>query len=200
MNRNYLFILLFVLFTACSKDVLDRTIFIPDEDDSNLPAYTEWGYNTFGAEYDRDYFLVSQKIVPCKIVYKSDSLQFLLSGIHIASNYYAPNYKTEMSLFFVFPVEKMRDYRDLLQLHKKEIDLATDCIVKMTVNKQETILTISKGKLHFKRAQLLSVDDKENRVILSGTFDLIFLENGWPVSISDGRFDLGITEKVFYAF
>jgi len=191
MKNRYLLILIFVLFTSCTKDVLDRTIFIPDEQDYNLPAYTEWGYNTFGAEYERDYFLVSNKIIPCKIVYKENIFQFTLSGVI--------RDKKEMTLFFIFPFEKMKDYRDLLQLHNTEIDLsADDCTVKILIGGEQRVLDITKGKLHFKRAQLLSVDDVENRVILSGTFYLNFLENDMPSFITNGRFDLGITDKIFY--
>jgi hypothetical protein len=39
---------------------------------------------------------------------------------------------------------------------------------------------------------------EENRIILSGTFELRFLKNGHPESISKGRFDMGITDKNFY--
>ena len=190
MKNRYLILALSILFFSCSKDVLDRTIFIPDEDDCNLPAYTEWGYNTFGAEYERDYFLASQQIIPCKIVYHNDQVHFLLSGIIREDR--------EMSLLFIFPAVQMRDYEDLIELHNIEIDLVRDsCVVKIIQNDVETILDIEAGKLYFKRAQLLSVDDMINRTILSGTFDLRFLKNGFPSTISDGRFDLGITKNVF---
>jgi hypothetical protein len=191
MKNKYLLLLLIVLLCSCAKDVLDRTIFIPDEEDYNLPAYTEWGYNTFGAEYERDYFLVSNKITPCKIVYKENYLQFSLSGTIRGGK--------EMSLLFIFPANKMNDYRDLLRLHKMNINLsANECIVKILYNKEETVLNVSEGELNFKRVQLLSVDDIENRVILSGTFYLHFLENELPSFITNGRFDLGITNKFFF--
>jgi len=193
MKKQYLFIFLFVLFTACSKDVLDRTVFIPDENDHNLPAYTEWGYNTFGAEYERDYFLVSNMITPCKIVYKDTLLQFSLSGTY-------QGYK-DMTLTFIFPVEKMCDYWDLMQLHKKNIELsAKDCTVKILRDNVESELNILEGELYFKRTQLLSVDDVMNRVILSGTFYLQFVENDIPSFITNGRFDLGITKNLYYKY
>ena len=193
MKKNCLILLITILFFSCSKNDLDRTIFIPDEEDYNLPAYTEWGYNTFGAEYERDYFLASNKIIPCKIVVKENQLQFLLSG-KIRNN-------QEMTLMFIFPSTEIKDYKELLQLHKTEIDLsAKSCIVKILQKGNEQILGVIKGKLFFKRVQVLSVDDQVNRVILSGTFELNFLQNNLPTSITNGRFDLGITENLFYAY
>jgi hypothetical protein len=171
---------------------MDRTIFIPDPNDPNLPEYSEWGYNTFGAEYERDYFLVSNKIIPCKILYKNNQLQFSLSGT-IRDN-------KEMTLSFVFPFEPIKDYTDLIKLHNKEIDLTDDeCIVKILLDGQETILDIlQNGNLYFKRVQLLSIDDVENRVILSGYFCFNFIKNEFPSFICNGRFDLGITDKLVF--
>ena len=187
-----LFAIFYFLSFACSTSELDRTIFIPDEDNPKLPAYSEWGYNSFGAEFERDYFLASQHIVPCKIMCENNQLRFSLNGtIRINS---------EMTLEFIFPVSQMRDYTDLAQLNDVVIDLATDdCTVKIWQGENETVLEILNGKLHFKRTQILYVDDNINRVILSGIFDLRFLERGYPTTISYGRFDLGINDKVFYS-
>ena len=193
MKKLGLFLLIGTLLFSCSKDVLDRTIFIPDENDNRLPAYTEWGYNTFGAKYERDYFLASNEIVPCKILYRGNLLQFSLTGTIRDSK--------EMTLSFIFPAPQMTDYKDLLQLHNFEIDLsALDCTVKMVQDSNETILDVFEGKLYFKRNQLLSVDDQVNRVILSGIFELYYLKNDFPTSISNGRFDLGITKNLFYSY
>ena len=182
----------YIMIFSCSEDSLDRTIFIPDEDDYRLPAYTEWGYNSFGAEYERDYFLASNKIVPCKIMYNNGELQFALQG--------TIRNKDEMMLLFIFPFTSISDYTDLVQLNDVEIDLSADngCIVKIIKDNVETMLDIIEGKLHFKRTQLLIVDEKVNRVILSGVFDLRFIGNLFPENISNGRFDLGITNSVFY--
>ncbi|MCL2246571.1 MAG: hypothetical protein FWC10_05600 [Lentimicrobiaceae bacterium] len=193
MRKICLFFFIIILLASCTREELDRTIFIPDEDDRNLPAYTEWGYNTFGAEYERDYFLASDKIVPCKILFKDNQLQFSLSGT-------IRDHK-EMTLSFIFSSPQMEDFKDLLQLHNKEIDLtANDCIVKILRDGNETILHVFEGKLHFKRVQLLSIEDQVNRVILSGIFDLTFMQNDFPAFIYKGRFDLGITTKLFYVY
>ena len=194
MKKVCLTLIISFLLVSCSKDPMDRTIFIPDEDDSNLPAYTEWGYNSFGAEYDREYFLASNKIVPCKITYKNNELQFLLSGT-------IKNDRTKMSLLFTFQSPEILDFKELTQLHDYKIDLADSnaSVTIMQDGKTDMTVDVTEGSLYFKRVQLLSIDDKANRVILSGLFDIRFIQSGFPVSISNGRFDVGITKDIFLA-
>jgi hypothetical protein len=186
---------LFVLFSACSD--MDRTIFIRDDNDSNLPAYTEWGYNSFGAKYERLYFLVHKSIIPCKITYQEETLHFSLTGVLCEDTYgdYDRFYPETMTLTVSFPAEPMYEYRDLLALHGRGIDLAdmSSCEVKIERTDQTNMtVTPIKGYLTFRRAQLLRIDEMENRVILSGSFDLQFLANDRPESITDGLFDVGI--------
>jgi len=193
------------LSSSCDSDrQMDRTIFIPDEEEPSLPAYTEWGYNSFGAKYDnRTYFLVSSNIVPCKILYKEGVLRFTLSGVLQAQNtsYYYGAEKEQITLSFSFPEENITQYSDLLKFNNKQINLIDeDCVVKIIRGENERTLELIEGILHFKRAQLLYIDDVPNRVILSGIFGLRFLENEFPTVISDGRFDLGINDNVFYAY
>ena len=191
MKKFFLVLWIGLLFSSCSKQSLDRTIFIPDSDDPKLPAYSEWGYNSFGAEYERDYFLASTYVFPCKILYENGMIHFLLSG--------NIRYNTGMSLLFIFPWTPMNHFSDLVQLNDVEIDLsAANCTVRMQQDNIEEDLNIIQGSLHFKRAQLLTVDDMVNRVILSGVFDLQFVQNLFPATISNGRFDLGIDKRIFY--
>jgi hypothetical protein len=193
MKKQFLkFVIIYFLIFSCSTSDLDRTIFIPDEDNPELPAYTEWGYNSFGAEYERDYFLASQRIVPCKIMYENSLLRFSLNG--------TIRHSTEMTLEFIFPLTQIRDYTDLAQLNDVVIDLsADDCAVIIWQGENKTVLEILDGKLHFKRTQILHVNEKINRVILSGIFEFRFLQKGYPTVISNGRFDLGINDKFFYS-
>ena len=181
---------------------MDRTIFIPDSMDSNLPAYTEWGYNSFGAIYDnRTYFIVSNNVTPCKILYKDGFLHFALSGVLQAKTSSYSATKETMMLSFIFPEENIMQISDIITFNNKLIHLADEnCTVKMIRNENERTLKIVTGILHFKRAQLLYIDDIPNRVILSGVFELRFLENEFPTIISDGRFDVGINDNVFYAY
>ena len=185
--KKYVFLAMILLFASCStNDEMEQTIFVPDAINSELPAYTEWGYNSFGAMYERRYFLATNDIVPCKITYQNRIMTFSLSGRVGSSN---------TTLNFSFPVnETLRNYKDLLVLHQKEIDLTNSaCEVRMTTNSSTKPLTVLSGKLFFQRVQLLRINEKEDRVILSGTFNLSFLQNNsQPEALTKGRFDVGI--------
>jgi len=187
----YALSILAVFLTACSKSDLDRTIFIPDEENPSLPAYTEWGYNSFGADYERSVFVATNSIVPCKVVYKSDTLSFALVG---RCN------RNDMTLTFSFPLSQIGTIEDLAVLNDYTVDLKTGATVSLTTNNVQAALDVTDGQLYFKRFQLLRVDGQFNRIILSGTFDLKFLRNGLPETMSDGRFDIGITDRDFYSF
>jgi len=192
--KNLIFILTIFSLSlfSCSKDgTLDRTIFIPDEENPELPAYTEWGYNSFGAFYERDLIISTNNLVPCKIVYKEANLEFSLTGRYN---------REKVTLTFSFPISEIKTIDDLSALHNFKIDLTQNGIVTLEENNSQTTFDILNGQLHFKRFQMLRVDEKVNRIILSGTFELRFLKNGRPETISDGRFDLGITDRDFYSF
>ena len=178
-----------LLLFSCDENSLDRTIFIPDENNPDLPAYTEWGYNSFGAIYERAVIVSTNSIVPCKIVYKDDILDFSLIGQYN---------REKMTLTFSFPLPGLQTIDDLADLNDLKVDLTENCTIKL--NNSQIPLEVLSGQLHFKRIQLLSVDEKFNRIILSGTFEARFLRDGLPEAISDGRFDIGVTSKDFYNY
>ena len=186
-------VLFSMLFSYCGEYEMEQTIFIPDATDSNLPAYTEWGYNSFGALYERTYFLAAKDIVPCKITVQNGILTFSLSG-WVSSSYPSYSNREKMTLYFSFPAgETMNNYKDLLAIHQKTIDLTDpSCEVKMIRDSKTENVTIISGSLFFQRVQLLRINEKEDRAILSGTFDLMFLRNQLPEVLSKGRFDVGI--------
>jgi hypothetical protein len=193
--------ILCVLIASCSVNdspQMDRTVFIPDSDDHNLPAYTEMGYNAFGAMIDREYFLVSRSIIPCKILYKEGKIMFMLDGIRTDSGYE----DSRMTLFFYFPFEQCSDYQDLIRLNGVNIDLlSNDCRIEMSIENEIQPIDLIKGNIFFKRAQLCLIDDVPNRVILSGEFDFQFLTDGeFPVVVKYGRFDLGINNDYFFSY
>lgn len=189
----YIVLCVFFMSTSC-EDEMSRTIFIADENNPSLPAYTEWGYNSFGAIYERNYFVVSNGVTPCKITYQNGRLNFYLIGKIYQGSY------TEMVINFSFPSPPMNDYTDLVNLNKTTIDLLNNsCTVKIEISGNEDVITPLSGNLTFKRTQLLKIDGEENRVILSGVFELRFIRKGRPETISDGRFDLGINSD-FYVF
>ena len=182
------------LLTDCSRDYdLERTIFFPDPEFPDLPMYTEWGYNTFGAYYDRQVFKSTNDIVPLKVIVRNDSTFFRFSGM-------LNNYK-EMSVTFTMNDFLPDVYNDLTQLDKKILDLRDPkygVIIKIDGQQQEMILL--GGSLEFKKAQNLIVDQKEEEIILSGTFEFQIVINDEPFTVSRGRFDQGISYDNFFRF
>ncbi|MDR1224142.1 MAG: hypothetical protein LBL07_14875 [Tannerella sp.] len=118
--KTFFYLSLLVLLCACAN--IDRTVFIPDGDDPNLPAYTEWGYNSFGAKYERLYFLADNSITPCKITYREGMLHFSLAGT-LRADTYGGRFEN-MTLTVSFPSGPVSEYRDLLTLHERSIDLS----------------------------------------------------------------------------
>jgi hypothetical protein len=195
MKKYSLLLIITLLSSTCGDyEEMEKTIFVPDENDKNLPAYTEWGYNSFGAKYERMYFNATNTIVPCKIMYQSGVMTFTLSG-RIVSGYSSYNNSGEnMTLYISFPIEgTMNNYKDLMALHQKNIDFTDQaCQIRMLRGSGTEDITLLSGNLFFKRVQQLRINEEENRAILSGTFEMVFLRNDLPEIISNGRFDVGI--------
>jgi len=183
--KKYGLIVILLLICSCSATYnFDKYIFIPDKEDPNLPAYTELGYNTFGAKYGNSYFL-SYDNNTFGVDYHGGILDLWLNGRQ-GSN--------DMSLTFSFPFSPVHTYQDLVSLTGTSIDLTdASCNLVMKYKNQKETLIVSNGHLNFKQARILRIDDTEDRAIISGTFDAQFLRNGLPEVISNGRFDLGIT-------
>ena len=198
MKKYYIISVMLLLFSCDTwYDEIDKTVFIPDEKDENLPKYTEWGYNSFGTVYERMYFYASSDIVPCKAIYQNGKLRISISGrLGLSRN----SGNERLILSFSFPIdEPMRDYWDLMALHQKKIDLSdSSCEVAVSKNSETEVVFVQSGQLSFNRAQLVRIDEKESHVILSGTFDMIFWRNMIPETMSNGRFDFGISNLFFY--
>jgi hypothetical protein len=53
-------------------------------------------------------------------------------------------------------------------------------------------VSVNSGELHFIRVQKLFVDNNPQETILSGTFKFQGIMDGTPVSVTLGRFDVGV--------
>jgi hypothetical protein len=192
-----------LLFAACSDEAeLQKSVFVPDEDFPELPAYTEWGYNTFGAYYDRELFVYNVYEVPAKVVNTEGTTSFILNGTRGLYYYYEydPG-NNSMSLSFDLTGFLPQAYTDLVALNDSVIDLLDpDCKVMVTMNGQKYQEQIIGGTLHFKRVQNLIVDKEQVEVILSGTFEYQALSNDVPFSVSLGRFDVAVGKSNFYRY
>lgn len=200
--KKQFFVLASVIFllSACSKEnELKKSVMIYDEEFIDLPAYSEWGYNTFGAYYDRDVFISNNELVPAKIIVTNNEMSFLLNGQNGSSYYYA--YGTEMTMTFKIPGFNPVNYNDLIQFNDTVFDLKNpDYQVVVFIDTMKYSATILSGELNIKRVQNLFVDNKQVEVILSGYFEFKAFINYIPITVSHGRFDVGIGQDNFYNY
>ncbi len=192
MKKNFLLILSAVLLiSGCtSSDNLDDSVYVYDEEYTDLPAYTEWGYNTFGAYYDRNLF-ISSDATPAKVLSKGGKTVFSLQGTY--------DIYGSMTVKFVLDGYSPAKYADLVSLNDSTIDLANPkCKVCLLLNGIEDTLNILNGQLYIKRAQHLLVNKESVEAILSGYFQFQMLNDCTPSTISHGRFDVGIGYDNFY--
>ena len=199
--KTYLLIILTLIsafLTSCMKEnELKKSVFIYDPENIDLPEYTEWGYNTFGAYYDRETFVSNNELVPAKIIVSDTSFSFLLDGQKGSYNYYSGY--SEMLITFTLSGFMPVHYADLALLNDSVIDLTnSSCYVFISMDTVKYEADILEGELNFNRVQILKVDQQQVEAILSGYFDFKAIINNKPVTISDGRFDVGIGSDNFY--
>jgi hypothetical protein len=193
-------IIAFLLVYACSDETeLKKSVFIADKDYPDLPAYTEWGYNTFGAYYDRKLFIYTNEDVPVKIINSEGRTSVTFRGRLGGTQYYQSG--SDMSLSFDFFSFAPKVLTDLLELNGQEVNLNTPgCGVRIKIDNEEFEADIFSGSILFKKVQKLYVDNKLAEVILSGTFQFSAVVNAEPVSITLGRFDVGVGQDNFFSF
>lgn len=184
-----------ILFSvACSKNEAELTssVFIPDQEISDLPAYTEWGYNTFGAVFDREYFLYTNSKIPLKILSHNKNTKFIFDG---ELGY--DDFKLVFSIDSLMPM----NYIDLLNLNDSVFDLANNNCNVLYIDKNDTtVVDVLSGEFHIKRAQKLYIDDVQKEVIISGYFDFKYLVDSYPYSVNNGRFDISVGDNVFFYY
>lgn len=187
---------------GCKKDnELKKSVFIEDSESPDLPQYSEWGYNTFGAYYDREAFVSNNKEVPAKFIVTKNITSFVLTGQEGTYSDYSGNSDTKMSMTFKISGFLPQNYKELMTLNDTTLDLKDSSYqVLVTIGTINDTATILEGELIFKRAQNLIVDTKPEEVILSGYFGFKALIKNVPITISEGRFDVGISSDNFYNY
>jgi hypothetical protein len=200
MKNTFSFIIMLLALWACSNETeLKKSIFIPDPDALPLPKYSEWGYNTFGAFYDRQAFISDDISVPLKVINDNGLTSLVFTGV-LRENY---NYRggDQFTMTLSLPGFNPATYSDLMSLHQVTLDLtAPDYKVVLQEGDSMYQVTILEGKFEVKRAQNLLVDNQPEEVILSGVFEFRALINNTPVTISNGRFDVGVGNFNFYKY
>jgi hypothetical protein len=190
-------ILLIAIISSCSSDSeLKKSVYIEDDQFPDLPEYSEWGYNTFGAYYDRQAFKSNDREVPIKVINKEGKTSFVFTG-QKGSGYSYDDFTLTLTISDFNPLT----YVDLLQLNNTTFDL-TDSKYEVVFKNIENIDTtqIIAGQFQITKTQNLLVDKKAEEVILSGKFDFQALVEGLPITISNGRFDVGVGNDNFYKY
>jgi hypothetical protein len=196
--KNILLLIIILGVCACSNETeLQRSIFISDPDFPELPRYSEWGYNTFGAYYDRQAFISNDADVPLKVIQEDASTSFVFTG-HLGQTRELYNY---FSLRIVLAEFNPETYDDLMVLHDTTLDLTDQAYEVIFNNRFETdTAEILNGTFQILRAQHLLVDEISQEVILSGVFEFQAIVNEMPVTVSNGRFDVGVGESNFFKY
>jgi len=202
MKRYLIYIVSVMSFMSCSKDVdFSKSVMIYDKELTDLPAYSEWGYNTFGVYYDREVLISNDKEVPLKVIVTNNQTSFVFTGQKGSYSYYNFYYHP-MTLSLTLTDYVPTVYSDLLVLHDSTINLnSKNCKVELSIDDTNNIpVKVIDGQFYFKRIQKVKVDKKSQELILSGYFDFKALVNGKPITFSNGRFDLGLANANFYKY
>jgi hypothetical protein len=197
MKNVLLLSLILSTMVACTnRTELRKSVFIADADSPGLPQYSEWGYNTFGVYYDREAFISNSREEPIKVVNDNGVTSFIFSGQLGLEN---SGYQGRASMTIKIADFHPEIYADLMALHNTTLDLS-GAVVTLSSFQSTASLEILSGTFQIIRAQHLFVDDTAEEVILSGVFDLQALNQGVPVTLSAGRFDLGVSEYNFFKY
>jgi hypothetical protein len=181
--------ILLAFFAGCvGDDDLHRTFFIRDKLHPDLPEYSEWGYNTFGAYVNEEAFIsIADYWDPASLYADDTTMTLSFHGLKISKG----KDSTDMILYFIIRRNSQMDSQYLLSLNDEIIDLKASGRV-MILSSQLYPVATNKGEIHFTRVQNLFVDGNSKETILSGTFEFNGIMNGQAVTVTLGRFDVGV--------
>lgn len=200
MKKLSTYMLLILSFTiilfSCKKDnELSKSIYIPDPENNGLPAYSEWGYNTFGAYIDRCIFVSNDYVIPVKVIVTEGNTSIRFQGGHGSCS------DGEEFLTFKLLGFSPESYTDFSIFNDSTINLTNENVeVYMHDESEINKVHVISGEFTFRRIQKLYVDDELVEIIASGVFEVKGLMQGEPGFINDGRFDVGIGNDNFYRY
>jgi hypothetical protein len=189
---NAIWFLLFMAITGgCIGDPdLQRPIFVRDINNPDLPQYSEWGYNTFGAYFNDDVFVSSDYLWEPASVIQGDTAMIL--SFHGEKRSKTID-TTDVIMYFTITRSSTRYEEFLFSLNDSVIDLSKSS-TSVLIMSDTTLypVVINNGELHFKRVQNLIVDMQPMETIFSGTFEFQGMMNGSALDVTLGRFDVGV--------
>jgi hypothetical protein len=185
------FLLCMAIAGGCVGDPdLQRSIFVRDIRYPDLPQYSEWGYNTFGAFINEDVFVSGAELWEPASVMQNDTAMIL--SFHGEKRSRGKD-TTDMIMYFTITRSSPVYAEFLSSLNDSVLDLsAASNQVQIVSDNSLYPVTITSGELHFKRVQNLVVDMDPMETIFSGTFEFEGIMDGMPVSVTLGRFDVGV--------
>jgi len=191
ITHVFRFLLFSALTVSCVEDAeLHRSIFIRDKKYPDLPQYSEWGYNTFGAFVNNEVFVSGEYTDPANVYPEGQSITFSLSGEKRSIG----KDTAQMVIYFVFPGYSRDEDHFFRSLNDSVFDLTDSyCQVFIETDYTRYPVDVSSGELHFIRVQNLIVDNYPEETILSGTFGFSGMMNGNEIYVSQGRFDVGVS-------
>ncbi|MFH2143913.1 MAG: hypothetical protein ABIJ97_15925 [Bacteroidota bacterium] len=196
-TRLLIFGAILLIFAGCQKEdneirdsYFKQSPFIEDPGNPGLPIYSEFGYNTFGAYYDRETFISNDVDVPMKVIVTNDTTTLIFRGT---------KNNTDMILKIGIPDNFADTYDDLLAYNDTMIDL-TKCKVTTIMNGDTAVPRVIDGILEIRKAQKLYVDGSRVEVVLAGVFEFQLLISDEPFAISNGRFDIGVGYSNFFEY
>jgi hypothetical protein len=186
-----LIILILTTLTVCGcidPDPLHVSLFIRDKDYPELPQYSEWGYNTFGAYLNKDAFVSYGSY--CSVSMSDTSLVLYFNGQKRTERHDTTEMAMNISIPFTAP-----DQVNILKVLNDTIfemeNTGTVITIQDYPDVAEKPLSITGGYLHFIRVQRLVVDNQPTEAIFSGVFEFTGELNGSSISFTHGRFDIG---------
>ncbi len=198
-------VLLILVLPACSlRPELEESVFKPDPAYPDLPRYSEWGYNTFGAYYNKQPFvsLTRQKYPNAvEIEVEGDTIYFSLSG-QWKSNSFGTVLQTMTIRFTGYRAKSFADLDILngvtldLTSPSSSIDMPLDPVPPLYTS--AAVAKVNSGTFVIRRAQRLYLDDVLQETILSGEFQFEGTLLNEPFSVTNGRFDLGIDSTMVH--
>ena len=195
MQRFTILFIAILFFSACTRTIGVKdlgTVFIPDPNDPQLPAYSETGMNTLGAYHNNKPWTSNNNGFGSVVVgYEQDSI---IVGLRGAPGFY--------EVKFLIPKHTVGRLEDLVFLNDSTFDLS-DSNFKVKIDND--LIKIQSGNFSIKRCRKLVVNSSatsndqyvNNGVIISGTFDLSGSGSNGPVALSKGRFDLVVVNEDF---
>jgi hypothetical protein len=199
--KAVVYLVIAFLLGACSRDSeLQQSIFIPDPVYSDLPIYSEQGYNTFGAYYDRQPFTSTSPSVPFKAISTQNKTEFVFTGVLGAFNAYSGS-ATPFSMTLTIANSNPSAFVDLVSWNGVTMDL-TDPRYSLSITDESSTYfpQVLNGSFTVNRARMVYVDDQLQEVTLSGVFNFQLIVNQIPVTMSNGRFDMGVDSDNFFSY